>query len=45
MNRFVKTALAIAVAGSAAHAGTGDNEWAALDIEKSGLAYTLKPSQ
>jgi hypothetical protein len=45
MNRFVKTALAIAVAGSAAHAGTGDNEWAALDSEISGLASSLKPSQ
>jgi len=45
MNRFVKTALAIAVAGSAAHAGTGGNEWAALDSEISGLASTLKPSQ
>src|SRR5262249_32229411 len=40
-----KTALAIAVAGSAAHAGTGGNEWAALDSEISGLASTLKPSQ
>lgn len=45
MNRFVKTALAIAVAGSAAQAGTGDNEWAALDSEISGLASSLKPSQ
>jgi hypothetical protein len=45
MNRFVKTALAIAVAGSAAHAGTGDNEWAALDSEISGLASSLKQSQ
>src|SRR5262245_23687498 len=45
MNRFVKTALAIAVAGSAANAGTGDNEWAALDGEISGLASSLKPSQ
>jgi len=45
MNRFVKTALAIAVAGSAAHAGTGDNEWTALDSEISGLASSLKPSQ
>lgn len=45
MNRFVKTALAIAVAGSAAHAGTGDNEWAALDSEISGLASPLTPSQ
>lgn len=45
MNRFVKTALAFAVAGSAAHAGTGDNEWKALDSEISGLASSLKPSQ
>jgi hypothetical protein len=45
MNRFVKTALAIAVAGSAANAGTGDNEWAALDSEISGLASPLTPSQ
>lgn len=45
MNRFVKTALALAVAGSAAHAGTGDNEWSALDSEISGLASSLKPSQ
>jgi hypothetical protein len=45
MNRFVKTALAIAVAGSAAQAGTGDNEWTALDSEISGLASSLKPSQ
>jgi len=45
MNRFVKTALAIAVAGSAAQAGTGDNDWAALDSEISGLASSLKPSQ
>lgn len=43
MNRFVKTALAIAVAGSAANAGTGDNEWSALDSEISGLASSLKP--
>jgi hypothetical protein len=45
MNRFVKTALAIAVAGSAANAGTGDNEWAALDSEIRGLASPLTPSQ
>ena len=45
MNRFVKTALAIAVAGSAANAGPGDNEWAALDSEISGLASPLAPSQ
>jgi len=45
MNRFVKTALAIAVAGSAAQAGTGDNEWAALDSEISGLATSLAPAQ
>lgn len=45
MNRFVKTALALAVAGSAANAGTGDNEWAALDSEITGLAASLKPSQ
>jgi hypothetical protein len=45
MNRFVKTALAIAVAGSAANAGTGDNEWKALDSEISGLASPLLPSQ
>jgi hypothetical protein len=45
MNRFVKTALAIAVAGSAANAGTGDNEWTALDSEISGLASSLTPSQ
>lgn len=45
MNRFVKTALAIAVAGSAAQAGTGDNEWAALDSEISGLASSLAPPQ
>jgi hypothetical protein len=45
MNRFVKTALAIAVAGSAVNAGTGDNEWTALDSEISGLASSLKPSQ
>jgi hypothetical protein len=45
MNRFVKTALALAVAGSAAHAGTGDNEWAALDSEISGLASSLQGSQ
>lgn len=45
MNRFVKTALALAVAGSAANAGTGDNEWLALDSEITGLASTLKPSQ
>jgi hypothetical protein len=45
MNRFVKAALALAVAGSAANAGTGDNEWLALDSEITGLASTLKPSQ
>ena len=45
MNRFVKTALALAVAGSAANAGTGDNEWLALDSEITGLATSLKPSQ
>jgi len=45
MNRFVKTALALAVAGSAANAGSGDNEWLALDSEITGLATTLKPSQ
>ena len=45
MNRFVKTALAIAVAGSAANAGTGDNEWTALDSEITGLASSLKPPQ
>ncbi len=45
MNRFVNTALAIAVAGSAANAGTGDNDWTALDSEISGLAAPLKQSQ
>jgi hypothetical protein len=45
MNRFVKTALAIAVAGSAAHAGTGDNEWAALDSEIKGLASSVQGPQ
>jgi len=45
MNRFVKSALAIAVAGSAVHAGSGDNEWSALDSEISGLASSLKQSQ
>jgi hypothetical protein len=45
MNRFVKTALAIAVAGPAVHAGTGDNEWAVLDSEISGLASSLQPPQ
>src|SRR5262245_30236029 len=45
MNRFVTTALAIAVAGSAANAGTGDNDWLTLDSEISGLASSLKPSQ
>jgi hypothetical protein len=45
MNRFVMTALAIAVAGTAAQAGSGDNEWTALDSEISGLASSLKPSQ
>ena len=45
MNRFVKTALALAVAGSAANAGTGDNEWLALDSEITGLATSLKPLQ
>jgi hypothetical protein len=45
MNRIVKTALAIAVAGSAAHAGTGDNEWSALDSEISGLASSLRPQE
>jgi hypothetical protein len=45
MNRFVKTALSIAVAGSAANAGTGDNDWAALDSEISRLATPLSPSQ
>jgi len=45
MNRFVKTALALVVAGSASNAGTGDNEWLALDSEITGLATSLKPSQ
>jgi hypothetical protein len=45
MNRFVKTALAIVVAGSAAQAGTGDDDWKALDSEINGLASSLKPSQ
>jgi hypothetical protein len=45
MNRFVKTALAIVAAGSVANAGTGDNDWLALDSEISGLASSLKPSQ
>jgi hypothetical protein len=45
MNGLVKTALAIAAAGSVANAGTGDNEWAALDSEISGLASAMKPSQ
>jgi hypothetical protein len=45
MNRFAKTALAIAAAGSAAQAGTGDGDWKALDSEISGLAASLKPSQ
>jgi hypothetical protein len=44
-NRFVKTALAIVAAGSAAHAGTGGNDWLKLDSEISGLASSLKPSQ
>src|SRR5262245_36709263 len=45
MNRFVKTALAIAVAGPAAHAGTGGDDWKALDSEISGLASAQKPSE
>jgi hypothetical protein len=44
MNRFVKTALAIAAAGSVANAGVGDSEWSVLDSEISGLASSLKPS-
>jgi hypothetical protein len=45
MNRFVQTALAFAVAGSAVNAGTGDNEWSALDSEIRGLASPLRPSE
>jgi hypothetical protein len=45
MNRFVSTALALAAVGSAANAGTGDNEWLELDSEINGLASTLQPSQ
>jgi hypothetical protein len=45
MNRFVSTALALAAVGSAANAGTGDNEWLELDSEINGLSSTLQPSQ
>ncbi len=45
MNRFVKTALALAAAGSVTQAGTGDNEWLELDSEINGLASSLQPPQ
>jgi hypothetical protein len=45
MNRFVQTALALAAVGTAANAGTGDNEWLELDSEINGLASKLEPSQ
>ncbi len=45
MNRFVKTALALAAAGSVTQAGPGDNEWLELDSEINGLANSLPPPQ
>jgi len=45
MNRFVKTALAIAAVGSATYADPGDNDWLELDSEINGLASSLQPSQ
>jgi hypothetical protein len=44
MNRLVKTAFAIGVAGTAVQAGTGGDEWKALDSEIRGLATVQKPS-
>jgi hypothetical protein len=45
MNRILKTALALAAAGSVANADPGDNEWLELDSEINGLASSLQPSQ
>jgi hypothetical protein len=41
MNKFLTSALAIAVAGPAASAGTGDSDWLKLDSEINGLASSL----
>ncbi len=43
MKKLVTTALALAAAGSASNAGTGDNEWLALDGEIKNLASSLTP--
>jgi hypothetical protein len=45
MKKLVTTALALVAAGSAANAGTGDNEWLALDSEIKDLASSLSPSR
>jgi hypothetical protein len=45
MNRFFKSALAIAAVGTVANAAPGDNEWLELDSEINGLSSALQPSQ
>lgn len=46
MNKFVTSALALSVAGSLAHAGTGDGEWLELDREIASLATpVMSPAQ
>jgi hypothetical protein len=46
MNKFVTSALALSVAGSLAHAGTGDGEWLELDREIASLATPVtSPAQ
>ncbi|MCZ6596421.1 MAG: hypothetical protein O7B99_02160, partial [Planctomycetota bacterium] len=45
MNKFVTSALALAVVGSLAYAGTGDNEWPELDREITNLSSSLANSQ
>lgn len=45
MNRFFKSALALAAVGAVANATPGDNEWLELDSEINGLSSALQPSQ
>jgi phosphate-selective porin len=45
MKKLVTTALALAAVGSASDAGTGDNDWLALDGEIKDLASSLTPSR
>jgi len=45
MNKFVSTALGLAVVGSIGAADPGDGDWLGLDSEINGLASSLAPAQ